>query len=663
MPSHPTSPTTHTAGTAMCRVAKQGTLIMAGSGAALSRANAALGASQTGLQRLPKNPSYAGAGALNSASHALNYTALTSLFQQKNSGRIWLERDTYDVGAQTLIVTQPNLWIKGQRGGTTLTTSALTLIDHGIPGATGCGNIIWEDINFVSTGTNSASDSYNALVRWAHIFGGNYTFNRCTFNVPNSQVNALKIICGVSGAYSGLISGVYFNECQVIGAGRMGFEIENTDAASTTSRVFDVRWKGGSIKNTGLLDPVNGQGISCTGYMEDMEFDARFANNGYAAVELVGACNTTVRGRCTNLVPVTGTTPSAALSFTANPYLTTASRRMTDNRVIDFVADDGTSGEIRLWCQDRLVTQGCFFNVRRAGTVSGIGAVTYAGTTNSLSVGDRYDCDGLNALQGMTIYNQGGMTAGNEWHGLTINHTASASAASLVTFSGEGTNGNTIRGLSYNPQNPDEIFITNTAAVAFAGSITPGSGGAGTLTVAGVADPSYLATGQTIYQAAVPNGTHISGPGTISGANTTYPLSNLFSSTLPSVSNMTTQAGRALSNFITGPLRNISPYNIAGCQYPPITGVYPVFGDNTQDLAVYDAFAHVVVTGCLNITGTFTASRAFYFPGQFPPLRITNSTNQSITVQQTAKFATAVTIASGATVTIGATSTGPVVIP
>lgn len=582
-------------------------------------------------------------GAGSGGSSALNYAAFTDLFGiPTGGGKVFLDRDTYDIGASTLLFNLSGAWIKGVRGGSLLTTSAKVLLNMG-----SVSDCVFEDIHFVSTAVSSAEDTVNAVVRFIHRAARRHKFINCTFSILNANANAIKAVADTG---SEITESIHFYDCHILGAGRMGVELSNHPTtigqpSDTVSRHFDWVWAGGSIKNTGLVSPDYGMGFSVTGFAEDVRIDTRLDNNMTCGVEFVGACNSRVSGRLTNMRDVSGSTPSAPISFTTNS-LVDASRKMTDNIVDGFQADDGTGREIRFWNQERLITRGNLFKLSAGST--GRGYVTYVGSKNCKSIGDRYDCDGNYALQGRSDLNQGGGTSNCIWTDLSIDHSRAPSAFYEINFVGKGTENNTVIDLLHAPKTTSEPLISSqseaTLTASFSGS---------TMTVTAQSGTS-LYVGQEIFGDSVQGLTVITALGTGSGGTGTYTVTPTQTA---ASSNCT--AGRAKGNFMRGMVRSTSGYDL-------VSNAYNMAGDFNVDVNLLDNAPNLLASRNLNITSAvaLTATRSLLFPAGFPSQRVTNNTTGGQSIQIRDKFGgTAVTIANGATVTVASTSSGYVAIP
>lgn len=584
-----------------------------------------------------------GAGA--AASQTANYAVLTELFGVPSKGRIFLDLDTYDIGNRTIALPLSNLWIKGRRGGSTLKTSAKTLLSIG-----DTTDNVYEDINFVSTASDTTDDSVNAVVQFLQRLALRHRFIRCTFAIPNAAANAVKLIADHPGKRTEEIT---FEDCHVLSAGRMGVELSNDPlsglgAPDTVTRHFGFKWLGGSIKNTGLVSvPGYGMGLSVHGFAEDCEVDSRFDNNMFAAIENVGACNSVFTGRATNIRDTPSGTVSAALSFTGNTRLD-PSRKMSDNVVHDFKADTGR--EIRFWNQERLTTRGNRFKLS-AGT-AGVGYVTYAGSTKCLSVGDQYDCDGNYVLQAKTEVASGGATANCVWEALDLDHSRASNPFQMINFMGNGTIGNIVRPSVIAPKTVSEPIVAAQPEGSIVGSIA-----GTTLTVTSVAAGAPpLRVGLAIDSNQLQAGTTISAlDGTGTGGAGTYSVN--ISQT---VSSGTMKTGRAERNFVL-PTRTSAGYEVS-------SAAIVMGGDFNVDLSIDDAFPNYLVSDDISVSvqgaNSLTATRQLIFGKGFGKKRITNLTagGQAITVRQTGSAPT-VSVANGSTVTIKSTPSGVVLVP
>lgn len=472
--------------------------------------------------RLNSTARFAGSPGTTSA----NTTLFTDLFGTPNRGRIFLDRATYDVGANTLIWSLSNVWVKGARGGSVITTTAKTLLD--IQSSSGC---VFEDLTFVSTNSSATNSAIDGVVRTYHALVRKHTFINCQFQINDGNGNAITLIANdfVSPGNE-MTESIHFFDCDILGAGRMGVELSNhqtavkatftadisgttltvsavasgtiaigdiiptsgvvngtkitgfgtgsggtgtytvsqsqtvtsrtmtTATVDTTTRHFDFKWVGGSIKNTGLISPDGyGMGVSFAGWAEDCEVDARFDNNRYAAIENVGACNSRFTGRVTNMRDYVSTsTPSAALSFTNNNYLS-PDRRMIDNEIVNFTASDGTCRAVRIWLQDRAKLRDNYWNVTIGGTSQG--RVSFAGCRDCYSEGDYYQATGVNVLQVLTDNSQGGASTRNRWNNLRLDHSGAATANSLVNVVGVGSDYNSFNNVSHIPKTSSEVII------------------------------------------------------------------------------------------------------------------------------------------------------------------------------------------------------------
>jgi len=575
-----------------------------------------------------------------------NVTLFQSLFGAPSNGRVLLDRGYYDIGNTTLTFNQSEMIVQGLRGGTTIRTSAKTLLDF-----QNVNDVVFENINFLSEAVSSGEDPTNALIRWLHRTSRRIDFINCTFAISGANVNAIKAIADTGAEVT---ESIHFYGCDIKGAGRMGLELSNHPNTvgqpnDTVTRHFDWVWEGGSVKNTGLVSPDYGMGISVTGFAEDLRIDTRFDNNMTCGVEFVGACNSKISGRLTNMRDVTsgGSTPSAAISMTYNAELD-KSRKMTDNRVVDFICDDLTSREIRLWGQDRLVTRNNLFRLAKGS--SDRGYVSYAGTTNAKSSGDRYDCDGSHALFCRTELSHGGEVSFCDWENLRIDHSSSAAAASLIGFSGNLTDNNSIGDLSYrvSSANANEPLIFSRQETTLTASIS------GTTMTVTAASGYPLAVGQKLYGDNVQALTAITALGTGTGGTGTYTVS--ISQTAASGS---VRAGIALKNFIRGTLRSFTGFDF-------VNNSYNMAGDFTVDLNLTDNWANLLASRNLTITSAsaLTTTRSLIFPEGGPVQTITNSTTggQSITIRNKTG-GTTVTIANGATVKVRSSSAGFAVVP
>lgn len=534
--------------------------------------------------------------------------------------RLFLDKAVYDLGGESIVFRASNFWMKGAPGGSTITTSnkvALSIGQNVDPVA--IENVVFEDINFKSTSDFSdEGDFYNAVVFFPRSTVRNVYFKRCTFE------NLTSNTCTIEGVVRGdeRQENITFEDCHILGSGMMGLAIDNT-ATDVVFRQRGWKWIRGSIKNTGLVSALYGQGISISGYAEDLLFeDIEFDNNMTNCVELAGACRSTLSNLTfTNLRDTaSGNGGCAPIACINNDNNLSLDYRMTDIHILNCNAGDGSGGEIRFWFVNRLYTSGNYFKLNPS--VAGVGSVTYVGATNCVSSCDRYDCAGNYVLQARRDSSadntQGGPSANNVWNGLHIDHSRAATAFQAMLFVGEGVNDNLFNDLVYNPKTVNQSLIASASETSFTGSIST--------TVLDVtamgASYSPLYVGQTIYGPGVAYGTTIISFGTGSGGVGTYNVS-----VSQTVASSSLTAGRAKQNFILNTPRNISGYG-------PTQKTIIIPTDADYDLNLADSAPNFFTTSSILLLSSvaLTATRTVTLPQGFPTKQIKNSTTGGQTV-------------------------------
>lgn len=579
---------------------------------------------------------------------AADLAALSYLFGTATCGVVELSNKTYDIGSGTLTVSRSNFQVSGVPGSTTITTSAKKLLVFG-----SVSDIVIDDIDFVSTHVSSVEDFYAGVIWWPRVTSRRITFNRCSVDNATSYACSIQAVCQ-SG--SELTESIYFYDCRILNSGFFGLAIDNTNT-DTVSRNFDWKWIGGSIKNTGLVSPEYGQGISVSGFMDGFEVDTVFDNNKTIGFEGSGVCGLRLSGTLTNLRDtVSGNGARAPIALTNNDANLNLSRKMTDNRVENFTAIDGTGGEVRFWFQDGLKTSGNSFVLNPS--VDGLGSVTYAGSTNCVSVGDTYDCAGnfvLELRREDTAANpQGGVTANNRWDALTVDHSRAATPSYLVLCVGEGVDNNIINGMGYTPDSANESLI--------------GSGSETTLTASIASGPNVLTvTAQSGYSLIRPGvsgvGQRLYWPGmTITPPTITAQLTGTtggvgtysYDGVGATVASGSVTAGRASKNFVRGTARRNDGFDM-------VQRSYQMASDADVNLNLVDTAPSLLSANSLVITsaGSLTATRTIYLPIGFEAIAVTNSTTggQSLNFVG-AEGGSNFSIPNGVTATIGSTSSG-----
>lgn len=348
------------------------------------------------------------------SSTATNFTKFTDIFGTPSRSRILLDGINYPIGANVLTFGLSNVWVKGVRGATKISGSAIGLMALGA-----CSDVIFEDIIFECTSVVGADD-YRGVMNMFHAFFERITFIRCKFTAPNCGINGVKIVVESIAdplvPAEGRAESIHFYECEISDVGRMGIEVQNNSHPfNNTQRYFDIVYEGGSIRRTGLEQP-DGMGISLTGYGSDCKVDTLFDDTLYAAIECIGASSSKFTGRTQNLTRY------------CHPLAFTNALPMIDNTVYDFKTIDKAAGSVLLRTNDNMTLRNNTFWIE--------GYVDVTNMTNLKSFGDKYKGE-----HPIGIY-LNGATEKCVWDGLDLDHSGAGGGAFASIRADNGANGN-----------------------------------------------------------------------------------------------------------------------------------------------------------------------------------------------------------------------------
>jgi hypothetical protein len=282
-----------------------------------------------------------------------NHTAFTDLFGTPRRGKIELDARTYsldDGGFGSLLFNLSNVIVRGVPGKTVISASNFLVAMY----LGSVSNVVFENIIFESLKTGGTVSIYGIVTSLGASLE-NIRFINCGFRGPETigaAGNGVKLVANANGG--GFIYRTYFEGCYIENVQRMGIEPTALDDGNQTAFINDFKFVGGYIQNTGLGDPVSGQGISLDGYGNDFEIDTVFENNSFACFENVGFSN----GRMTAVV--------RNQSRTCDVVSMTNTRPMRDVTIHDVKTIGRVNGGYKARYQTRLRQYGCQLDLAQA---------------------------------------------------------------------------------------------------------------------------------------------------------------------------------------------------------------------------------------------------------------------------------------------------------
>jgi hypothetical protein len=275
-----------------------------------------------------------------------NHTAFTTLFGTPSRGRIELDGRTYsldDGGFGSLLFNLSNVVVRGVPGKTVISASNFLVAMY----LGNVANVVFENIIFESLKIDGPVSIYGIVTSIGSNLD-NIRFINCGFRGPTTlgaAGNGVKLVANANGG--GYVNRTHFEGCYIENVQRMGIEPTALDDGNQTAFINDFKFLGGYIRNTGLGEPVSGQGVSLDGYGNDFEVDTSFENNSFACFENVGFSN----GRMTGIV--------RNQSRSCDVISMTNTRPMRDVTIHDVKTIGQVNGGYKARYQTRLRQRGC----------------------------------------------------------------------------------------------------------------------------------------------------------------------------------------------------------------------------------------------------------------------------------------------------------------
>ena len=293
--------------------------------------------------------------------------------------------------------------------------------------------VTFKELSLVSTAVDANNSVYGIVRSLDHALK-NIRFDSVTFNVPDANTNAVKIIVQTENT----AEKIYFNRCNFENIGRMAIEFQNhVDIEDKTERYKNVEVTWCTFKNIGLSGD-NGMGVSLSGYGTKCVVDHNtFDNCLQVAIEPVGVQDSSFSHNTFQ-----------NMTRECDPISASGARIMEGNKYVGNVCRDIANGRVNLYSQKNATVKDNLFKVN---------FMFFRDITGSTIADNVVENTGVYSLY------MEGYSTGNTIENTTLDNTQAVSNFSLIRFATEGTTGNVIRGVRISPdykggQTADQIL-------------------------------------------------------------------------------------------------------------------------------------------------------------------------------------------------------------